>query len=184
MRGRSARLALEHIRDTIALLDDYLTGKSRDDYAREPMLRHAVERCIEIVSEASRRLPDELKARHPEGSMVQGGWNWKHPAARLRPDRRRRHVARGHRRDPLFGGRDRADAGRDPGGAARVRPPRRTLPLCSLYLSSVVSDRGAVRQVVTDQDKAARRHRNQWAGSGSRSSLIRRVGEAHCDNGA
>lgn len=30
------------------------------------MLRHAVERCIEIVSEASRRLPDDLKNRHPE----------------------------------------------------------------------------------------------------------------------
>lgn len=66
MGDRSARLALEHIRDTIALLDDYLTGKSRDDYAREPMLRHAVERCIEIVSEASRRIPHELKAGHPE----------------------------------------------------------------------------------------------------------------------
>jgi uncharacterized protein with HEPN domain len=27
---------------------------------------YAVTRCLEIISEASRRLPDELKARHPE----------------------------------------------------------------------------------------------------------------------
>jgi uncharacterized protein with HEPN domain len=27
--------------------------------------RYAVTRCLEIISEASRRLPDELKARHP-----------------------------------------------------------------------------------------------------------------------
>lgn len=26
---------------------------------------YAVTRCLEIISEASRRLPDELKARHP-----------------------------------------------------------------------------------------------------------------------
>ena len=66
MRDRSARLALEQMRDTIALLDDYLAGKARDDYAREPMLRHAVERCIEIVSEASRHIPAKRKAAHPE----------------------------------------------------------------------------------------------------------------------
>jgi len=27
---------------------------------------YAVTRCLEIISEASRRLPDELKARHPD----------------------------------------------------------------------------------------------------------------------
>ena len=27
---------------------------------------YAVTRCLEIISEASRRLPNELKARHPE----------------------------------------------------------------------------------------------------------------------
>lgn len=161
MKDRSARLALEQIRDTIGLLESYLAGKSKDDYARDPMLRHAVERCIEIVSEASRRLPDELKARHPEvpWSKVAGIGNiLRH---RLRPDRRRRHVARGHCRDPLFGGRDRADV--DPGGASRVRPPRRTLRLCSLYLSGAVPDRGAVRQVATDQDKRGE-SASEWVG--------------------
>jgi uncharacterized protein with HEPN domain len=33
----------------------------RDD----PRTTYAVTRCLEIISEASRRLPDELKARHP-----------------------------------------------------------------------------------------------------------------------
>ena len=27
---------------------------------------YAVTRCLEIISEASRRLPDDLKARHPQ----------------------------------------------------------------------------------------------------------------------
>ena len=37
------------------------------DAFKDDMLRlYAVIRCLEIISEASRRLPDELKARHPE----------------------------------------------------------------------------------------------------------------------
>ena len=33
---------------------------------RDDLLRfHAVTRCLEIVSEASQRLPDDVKARHP-----------------------------------------------------------------------------------------------------------------------
>ncbi len=33
---------------------------------KDDMLRlYAVTRCLEIISEASRRLPEELKARHP-----------------------------------------------------------------------------------------------------------------------
>ena len=31
----------------------------------DPRTVYAVTRCLEIISEASRRLPDELKARHP-----------------------------------------------------------------------------------------------------------------------
>ena len=31
----------------------------------DPRTVYAVARCLEIVSEASRRLPDDLKARHP-----------------------------------------------------------------------------------------------------------------------
>jgi uncharacterized protein with HEPN domain len=33
---------------------------------RDDLMRlHTVTRCLEIISEASRRLPDEMKARHP-----------------------------------------------------------------------------------------------------------------------
>jgi uncharacterized protein with HEPN domain len=38
---------------------DYETFKDDDLHL------YAVTRCLEIISEASRRLPDELKARHP-----------------------------------------------------------------------------------------------------------------------
>lgn len=56
---------LRHILRAIADIQTYTAGKTADDHLADPMRRHAVERCLEIISEASRRLPAEAKARHP-----------------------------------------------------------------------------------------------------------------------
>jgi uncharacterized protein with HEPN domain len=66
MAGKTPRLYLEHIREAIGLIDQYAGGRQRQDLDRDPMLRQALERNIEIISEASRRLPATMKARHPE----------------------------------------------------------------------------------------------------------------------
>jgi uncharacterized protein with HEPN domain len=57
---------LRHLLDAIADVQTYTEGKSFDDYLADDMRRHAVERCLEIVSEASRYVPREAKARHAE----------------------------------------------------------------------------------------------------------------------
>jgi uncharacterized protein with HEPN domain len=57
---------LRHMLDAIADVQAYTEGKSYDDYLADDMRRHAVERCLEIVSEASRYVPREAKMRHPE----------------------------------------------------------------------------------------------------------------------
>jgi uncharacterized protein with HEPN domain len=44
----------------------HVAGKSRDDYEREELLRHAVERSIEIIGEAARRLTKEFRDRNPQ----------------------------------------------------------------------------------------------------------------------
>ncbi|MBC8106016.1 MAG: DUF86 domain-containing protein [Anaerolineae bacterium] len=44
----------------------YVAGKTRDDYEREEILRHAVERNIEIIGESARRLTDSFREQHPE----------------------------------------------------------------------------------------------------------------------
>ncbi len=44
---------------------DFVAGVSYDAFKDDTMRLYAVIRCLEIISEASRRLPDELKARHP-----------------------------------------------------------------------------------------------------------------------
>jgi uncharacterized protein with HEPN domain len=50
-----------HIRLAIQFVGD-LTYEAFQDDARTV---YAVTRCLEIISEASRRLPDDMKARHP-----------------------------------------------------------------------------------------------------------------------
>jgi uncharacterized protein with HEPN domain len=62
---KTPRLHLEHMRDAIAQIEVFVAGKSLDEFMADQQLRWAVERAVEIISEASRRVPEELKARHP-----------------------------------------------------------------------------------------------------------------------
>ncbi|MGE0121225.1 MAG: DUF86 domain-containing protein [Dongiaceae bacterium] len=57
---------LEDISAAIERIGRYRAGKSFGDYQSNSMLRDAVERNIERISEASRHLPDDLKSAHPE----------------------------------------------------------------------------------------------------------------------
>ena len=42
-----------------------VAGKTFADFQKDWLLRHGVQRAIEIISEASRHLPNQLKAMHP-----------------------------------------------------------------------------------------------------------------------
>jgi uncharacterized protein with HEPN domain len=66
MARRTPRLYLEHIQEAIAELDRFAAGKTFEDLMADKLLRRAIERSIEIISEASRRLPADMKARYPD----------------------------------------------------------------------------------------------------------------------
>jgi uncharacterized protein with HEPN domain len=66
MATKTPRLYLEHIKEPVAIIERRIAGKTLDDLAVDDVLRDALERRIEIISEASRRLPEDMKARHPE----------------------------------------------------------------------------------------------------------------------
>jgi uncharacterized protein with HEPN domain len=57
---------LEDSLDAIKDVQEFVAGRSFDDYVGDTMLRLATERCVEIISEASRHIPPDMKARHPE----------------------------------------------------------------------------------------------------------------------
>jgi uncharacterized protein with HEPN domain len=66
MADKTPRLYLEHIKEAMAIIERRVTGKTLADLAADDVLRDAIERRIEVISEASRRLPEGMKARHPE----------------------------------------------------------------------------------------------------------------------
>jgi uncharacterized protein with HEPN domain len=61
----SIRRWLNDIQHHIAMAQGFVVGMSYDTFRDDLRTTYAVIRCLEIISEASRRLPDDLKARHP-----------------------------------------------------------------------------------------------------------------------
>ena len=53
------------IQHHIAMAEGFVAGIGYDSFKDDNLRLYAVTRCLEIISEASRQLPDELKARHP-----------------------------------------------------------------------------------------------------------------------
>ena len=71
MHSEQTDIALRDILHHIDLATRFIDGFRRDSFKSDIRAVYAVTRCLEIISEASRRLPDELKARHPEISWKQ-----------------------------------------------------------------------------------------------------------------
>lgn len=63
---RSPRQSLEDIKVDISAIGTFVAGRSYLDFCTDGMLHRAVQRSVEIISEASRRLPPELTAAYPD----------------------------------------------------------------------------------------------------------------------
>ncbi len=63
---RRVRPALHAILEAISGIEGAVRGKTLEDFGAEWLLRHGTQRGIEIVSEATRRIPPELRAAHPQ----------------------------------------------------------------------------------------------------------------------
>lgn len=57
---------LDEMADAIAGISTAVEGRTFTEFRESWLLRHAVQRAIEIISEASRHLPAPLKERHPQ----------------------------------------------------------------------------------------------------------------------
>ena len=65
MLSDAAKEALIDIRYHIDLIGTFIEGFDYPRFAADPRTFHAVTRCLEIISEASKRLPQDMKERHP-----------------------------------------------------------------------------------------------------------------------
>jgi uncharacterized protein with HEPN domain len=70
----ATRRWLSDIRHNILMAEGFVAGTTYATFKDDNLRLYAVTRCLEIISEASRRLPDALKERHP---AIQ----WKNTAA-------------------------------------------------------------------------------------------------------
>ena len=66
MARRDTRIVLDEIIDTIDEITKALGGTSFEVFSGNWILRHAVQRGIEIISEAARHLPEELSSSEPD----------------------------------------------------------------------------------------------------------------------
>jgi len=64
-KSEAIRLWLNDIQHHIAMAQGFVAGMNYGEFKDDNLHLYAVTRCLEIISEASRRLPKELKARHP-----------------------------------------------------------------------------------------------------------------------
>lgn len=70
MPSRNSAQRLQDIVDNINAIELFTAGMEFEAFAADRKTVYAVVRALEIVSEASRRLPEDLKDRHPEIDWV------------------------------------------------------------------------------------------------------------------
>ncbi len=62
---KGAKAFLDHILTSIELIEGYVEGKSLEDFMNSIGLQDQVIRRLEIIGEAVKNLPNDLKSRYP-----------------------------------------------------------------------------------------------------------------------
>jgi uncharacterized protein with HEPN domain len=83
----SERIA--HIDTAIDDIRGALAGQTKASFTDNIMLRLAVERLLEIISEASRHIPVDMKAKEPNINWRRLAESWQLASTCLPPDRSR-----------------------------------------------------------------------------------------------
>jgi len=58
--------SLNDISRSMQLTQDFIQGMSYNDFQSDPKTLYAVIRCIEVIGEAVKRLPDDLRDKYPD----------------------------------------------------------------------------------------------------------------------
>jgi uncharacterized protein with HEPN domain len=61
----AAQRWLDDLRHHVSMAEGFIAGMTYETFKDDNLHLYAVTRCLEIISEASRRLPQSIKDRHP-----------------------------------------------------------------------------------------------------------------------
>jgi uncharacterized protein with HEPN domain len=78
------------MRHNICLAERFVHGLSYERFRDDKLYFYAVTRCLDVISEASRRAPQEVKARHadlPRAEMAAAGNIYRHEYEDVAPRR-------------------------------------------------------------------------------------------------
>ena len=63
---KDPKIFIHHILESISLIEGYSDGKTLEDFIASTALQDMIIRRIEIIGEAVKNLPDDLRIAHPE----------------------------------------------------------------------------------------------------------------------
>jgi uncharacterized protein with HEPN domain len=88
MYSKTVYGALLEIRENIELARLFVAGSSYDSFSADRRSIYAVTCCLEIISEASRRLSDDIRSRHsgvPWRQIASAGNHYRHEYDNISP---------------------------------------------------------------------------------------------------
>jgi uncharacterized protein with HEPN domain len=66
MSSENPKLRLEDMLEQIARIEDHVDGLTFGAFCEEPLVQDAVERCLERICEAARKIGDVLDDKYPD----------------------------------------------------------------------------------------------------------------------
>ena len=63
---RDHQVYLEDIIEAIRRIQDYFKDLNQEQFAKDPKTMDAVIRNLEIIGEAAKKIPEDIRTRHPE----------------------------------------------------------------------------------------------------------------------
>jgi len=64
--SKDPNIIIEHVLESISLIEKYLEGKSIDDFQNDVQLQDSVIRRMEIIGEAIKNLPDDIREKYTD----------------------------------------------------------------------------------------------------------------------